>query len=245
MRGTVVIDALPERATRYQNTHAVVAVDAFRATTTIVTALADGRRVFPVASVEEAAEVAAGLTNPLLAGEVAGDTPASFEINNSPYRLASRSDQRPLVLLSSAGTKLLANARGSRAVYVACFRNLSATAEYVAQRHEHVAVIGAGTRGEPRAEDQLACAWIALRLTQLGFEPENPTTRQEIDRWASADIALISDGPSAEYLRSTGQEDDIGYVLSHIDDLDLVVVMEGQEATTVAARTAARGGWNS
>jgi 2-phosphosulfolactate phosphatase len=241
MMRTVVIDALPERAARYRDSHAVVAVDAFRATTTIVTALADGRRVFPVASVEEAAEVAAGLTDPLLAGELAGDRPTTFEINNSPSGLASRSDRRPLVLLSSAGTKLLANARGSRAVYVACFRNLSATADYVARRHERVAVIGAGTRGESRAEDQLACAWIALRLTQLGFEPENPATRQEIDRWAAADIALINDGPSAEYLRMSGQQDDIGYVLSHVDDLDLVVVMTGQEATPVANGEAARG----
>ena len=233
MTGSVVIDALPERAACYRNTHAVVAVDAFRATTTIVTALANGRRVFPVATVAEAAEVAAGLPDPLLAGELAGERPANFEINNSPYRLSGRSDRRPLVLLSSAGTQLLANARGSVAVYVACFRNLGATADYVASRHRRVAVIGAGTRGEPRAEDQMACAWIALRLTQQGFQPEDSMTRQEIDRWAAADITFINDGPSADYLRSSGQEDDIAYVLSHVDDLDLVVAMDGQEARLV------------
>ena len=235
----VVIDALPERAAHYRESHAVVAVDAFRATTTIVTALAAGRRVYPVASLEEAAEVAAGLTSPLLAGEVAGDQPMDFEINNSPDGLSRRSDQRPLVLLSSAGTRLLATARGSVGVYVACFRNLSATANYVAGRHQRVAVIGAGTRGEPRLEDQMACAWIALRLTRLGFQPEDASTRAEIDRWAEADISLIAESPSAEYLRSSGQEADIGYVLSHVDDLDLVVEMDGQEATRVADRAPA------
>jgi 2-phosphosulfolactate phosphatase len=243
--GRVVIDALPERAAQYRDTHAVVAVDAFRATTTIVTALADGRRVFSVATVAEAAEVAAGLTDPLLAGELAGERPANFEINNSPYRLSSRSDRRPLVLLSSAGTQLLANARGSVATYVACFRNLSATADYVASRHQRVAVIGAGTRGEPRVEDQLACAWIALHLVRHGFEPEDAMTRREIDRWAAADVSVISDGPSAEYLRSSGQEDDIGYVLSHIDDLGLVVAMDGQEATAVIDHMPARGAGRS
>jgi len=231
--GRVVIDALPEHAVQYRGTHAIVAVDAFRATTTIVTAVADGRRVFPVVSVEEASKVAAGLSDPLLAGELAGERPPNFEVNNSPYRLSGRSDRRPLVLLSSAGTQLLACARGSIATYVACFRNLTATADYVASRHERVAVIGAGTRGELRLEDQLACAWIALRLTEQGFQPADAMTRHEIDRWAAADISLINDGPSAEYLRSSGQEDDIGYVLSHVDDLNLVVVMDGQEAMLV------------
>jgi len=229
----VVIDALPESVAHYRDSHAIVAVDAFRATTTIVTALAAGRRVYPVGSLEEAAAVAATLRSPLLAGEVAGDRPADFEINNSPYRLSSTTDQRPLVLLSSAGTRLLVNACGAVATYIACFRNLSSTAGYVAGRHDQVAVIGAGARGEPRPEDQLACAWIALRLIRLGFRPENRHTQQEMDRWGEADISIIAQSPSAEYLRSSGQEADIGYVLSHVDDLDLVVAMDGGEATPV------------
>jgi 2-phosphosulfolactate phosphatase len=237
--GGVVIDALPERVARYRESHAVIGIDAFRATTSIVTALAAGRRVYPVASLEEAAEVAAGLMSPLLAGEVAGDRPADFEINNSPNGLSRRTDRRPLVLLSSAGTRLLANARGAVSTYVACFRNLSATADYVARRHQRIAVIGAGTRGEPRLEDQMACAWIALRLTKLGFQPEDARTREEIERWGDADISLIAESPSADYLRSSGQEDDIGYVISHVDDLDLVVAMDGKEATLVADPSAA------
>ena len=58
MRGSFAITALPEQAPRFGATHAVVAVDVFRATTTIVTALAQGRRVFPVCSEAQALEVA-------------------------------------------------------------------------------------------------------------------------------------------------------------------------------------------
>jgi 2-phosphosulfolactate phosphatase len=238
MSGTVAIDALPESTTRYRDSHAIVAVDAFRATTTIVTALAAGHRVYPVGSPEEAARVAAGLESPLLAGEVAGDRPPEFEMNNSPCLLDRRADHRPLVLLSSAGTRLLANARGAVATYIACFRNVSSTARFVAGRHERVAIIGAGTRGEPRLEDQIACAWIARRLTGFGYRPENLRTSEEIDRWGEADIAMISQSPSAAYLRSSGQEADIAYVLTHVDDLELVVAMDGAEATLVREVTA-------
>ena len=238
MTHSVVIDALPEQALQYRESHVLVCVDAFRATTTIVTALAAGRRVYPVASLEEALDLASTLVAPLLAGEIAGDQPAGFEINNSPYWIAQRVDQRPLVLLSSAGTQLLANARGAEATYVACFRNLSATAAYIAPRHERIAVIGAGARGEPRPEDQLACAWIAERLIRLGFEPEDEATEGEINKWAEADISLIAQSPSASYLRTTGQELDIDYVVAHVDDLDVVVTFDGREATPASAQVA-------
>ena len=90
-----VIDALPENVARYRDSHAIIVVDAFRATTTIVTAVAAGRRVYPVSSEEEAALVAATLESPLLAGELGGDQPLGFEMNNSPVRIAGLSDRRP------------------------------------------------------------------------------------------------------------------------------------------------------
>ncbi len=226
-----VIDALPENVARYRDSHAIIVVDAFRATTTIVTAVAAGRRVYPVSSEEEAALVAATLESPLLAGELGGDQPLGFEMNNSPVRIAGLSDRRPLVLLSSAGTRSLANARDAAAAYAACFRNLSATAAYVAAHHDRVAIIGAGARGEPRLEDQMACAWIALRLARIGFRAENERTRLEVDRWAEAEIGAIAQSASAEYLRRTGQEPDIDYVIGHVDDLDLVVIFDGREAS--------------
>lgn len=231
MTSTVVLDALPEQAARYRHTHAIVAVDVFRATTTIVTALAAGRRVYPVASLEEAQRIAKTLHNPLLAGEQTGTRPNGFELNNSPAAIASRNDTRPLVLLSSAGTRLLANAHGAVATYVACFRNLSATAAHVRSRCERVAIIGAGTRGEPRIEDQMAASWMAERLLAAGFEPENDETAAEIAHWRRADIHLIGESPSALYLRTSGQEEDIAFVLARVDDLDAVAVVRGLEVT--------------
>ena len=58
---TVKIDAFPESAFRYLGYDAIVCVDVIRATTTAVTAVAQDRRVFPVASVEDAFTVAGRL----------------------------------------------------------------------------------------------------------------------------------------------------------------------------------------
>src|SRR5436190_18292742 len=161
MDRVVVIDCFPDAVARYTDRHAVVAVDVIRARTTVVTAVASGRRCHPVGTVEEAADVAGSLQRPLLAGELGGIVPDGFDLDNSPAQLAGRNDwQRPLVLLSSTGTRVIRAARDAKHSYVASLRNWSATAMHLLA-HPAVALIGAGTGDEFREEDQLCCAWIA------------------------------------------------------------------------------------
>jgi 2-phosphosulfolactate phosphatase len=226
---TVVIDTLPESAARYRSTHVIVAVDVFRATTSILTALAAGHRVFPVASVVEALRIAGVLDDPVLAGEQGGLKPGGFDLNNSPAAIDRLADRRPVVLLTSAGTQLLAAAAGAEAVYVACLRNWSATAEHLASHHRRVALIGAGTRGESRPEDQLVCAWIGAQLLAEGFTAENQETIDEMARWARADLAIITRSPSATYLRETRQEEDLYFVMTHLDDVAAIATYDGRE----------------
>src|SRR5438552_9334158 len=127
MRKTVVIDCFPESLVSYRKGYAIVAVDVIRATTTAVTTVALGRRCFPVPSLDAAVPLAARLTNPLLVGELGGSMPYGFDLNNSPAALESRTDtHRPMILLSSAGTRLVCAGEESQAMYAACLRNYRA-----------------------------------------------------------------------------------------------------------------------
>src|SRR5438128_5772348 len=171
MRKTVVIDCFPESVEAYRNGYAIVAVDVIRATTTSVTGVALGRRCFPSPTLEAAVPLAAKLTNPLLVGELGGSMPYGFDMNNSPADLAIRTDiHRPLLLLSTSGTKVICGAAESQSMYIACLRNYSATAVYLAAHHPTVALIGAGSRGDFREEDQLCCAWIAEKLLGADYK---------------------------------------------------------------------------
>jgi 2-phosphosulfolactate phosphatase len=230
MTGTFVIEALPEQALRYRDDHAIVAIDVFRATTTIVTALSLGWRVYPANDELEARELAAQLPEALLAGELAGSRPPGFAFNNSPAAIAAIDDRRALILLSSAGTRLLGCTRGSPAVYIACFRNLSALSAHLSQTRTPLALIGAGARGRSRPEDSMACARLGRALMMAGFTPENARTADEMQRWADVEIEAVRIGPSADFLRATGQEADIDFVIEHVDDLDIVVTYDGREA---------------
>ena len=68
-----------------------------------MTAVALGRRCFPVPSLDAAVPLAAKLTNPLLVGELGGNMPYGFDLNNSPADLEARTDiHRPM----NAGARL-------------------------------------------------------------------------------------------------------------------------------------------
>jgi 2-phosphosulfolactate phosphatase len=219
---TVIIDSFPCNNARYFRDYAIVAVDVIRASTTAITAAALGRRCFPVASMEEALEKRREFPDCLLAGEIAGFMPEGFDLNNSPSHLALRSDHhRPLVLLSSSGTKLMVQSGAFADTYVACLRNYKAVALHIAGRYKRIALLGAATRGEFREEDQLCCAWMALELAQLGHTAENPFTLALMEKWGNASVRACACGNSAAYLRRSGQLDDLNFILSHVNDVPL------------------------
>jgi 2-phosphosulfolactate phosphatase len=239
MTNCIVIDCFPDSVTKYLDTHALVVIDVIRATTTAVTGVSLGRRIFPVKSTDEAFVLAKSLENPLLAGELGGNVPYGFDLTNSPVQVSALTAipsgkytdvSRPIILLSSSGTQLIKNAAtGGGAVYIACFRNISAVADHLAGRHQRIAIIGAGTRGQFRREDQMCCAWVAEKLIKRGYIPETKKTEEIISRWSKANPEDVRGGRSEDYLRRTGQIHDLEFILSHFDDLDVVPILKNEE----------------
>ena len=231
MRKTVVIDCFPESAARYRNGYAVVVVDVVRATSTAVSAVATGRRCFVAATIDAARELTTKLGNAFLVGEQKGIMPPGFELNNSPVELLART--APLTVQSyccpPSGTRLCCEASFCDIAFLACFRNYVSVAVHLAENFPNVAVIGAGSRGEFRAEDQMCCAWIAETLVQLGYMPVNDETREIIQRWSGLPIDAWTGSKSVAYLRESGQLADLNFILDHTDDLTSVFTMRGNE----------------
>jgi 2-phosphosulfolactate phosphatase len=227
----------PPSPRRFGIDDAAVVVDVIRSMTTAVSAAALGARCLPVASPREALALARVLEQPLLAGEVGGKRPPGFDLSNSPAKLVRRADlhERPVVLLSSSGTPLLMEVRRAGAVYPACLRNRRALAEHLARRHRRVTVLGAATRGQFREEDQLLCAFIAGALVDAGFAIEDEATAVLIARWSSAPVEALLVSKSVEYLRRSGQLDDLDFILTHVDDLDEVFRLHAGEILPAAA----------
>ena len=229
-RRTVTIDWGPERASGFGREWVIVGIDVIRATTTICTAVAGNRRCLVAESLEHALRLATAEDDPLLAGEVAGVQLPGLELQNSPAVLAARTDvHRPLILVSSTGTRLLHNAaQAVDRVYAASMRNVSAQVDHLADCDGPVAVIGAGTRGTFREEDQAGCAAVAAGLLARGWQAD-AATRHLVARWRDAPVSAWASGASAAYLRSSGQERDLEFVTTHLDDIPAVFEMKGEE----------------
>ena len=119
----------------------------------------------------------------------------------------------------------------------ACLRNVTAQAEAL-RDHRRVLILGAGTRGQFREEDQLCAAWIAERLIVSGHSPADARTAALVERWSGAQPEVLRDSASAAYLIASGQVADLDFVLEHVDDLRCAFRLQGGEV--VAAPEAAR-----
>lgn len=213
----------------------IVAIDVIRASTTAITAAATGKAIYPAGSIEAAVRLAADLDRPILAGELGGVQPYGFDLQNSPTQIeALEESSRPIILLSTSGTRLMAEASAVAPTYVACLRNVRALGRHLAGLQRDVRVLGADSRGEFREEDQLCAARIARALTRSGYELADATTQRVLERFGDAPDESFLEGRSAEYLRDTGQDADLAFVLEHIDDLDGVFVLEQGEVRALA-----------
>jgi len=245
-RRTVLIDAFPDSAFRHREQAAVACIDVMLATTTLVTAAAQGRRTLVASSPEELEALRAGLDGAILAGQLEGVAPGAFASPDGPCALLRQEgSERPLVLVSRPGTELVVNAAGAGPVLLACFRNLSATASALAV-HPRVALLAAGCREEFSCEDQMAAAWIAGRLVERGFEPEDRHTADMVRRWSGISPSLAGWGNSAAELRRGGRGDEVEFVLSHVDDMGRPCRCEGSEVRLGdVAEPATQGGGTS
>jgi 2-phosphosulfolactate phosphatase len=229
MSRTVAIRCYFDGLHSIPESNAVVAIDVIRATTTAVTAVAMGRRCYPVATVEAAKELAKSVPDALLVGELGGAMAAGFDMTNSPAELATRTDRQPIVLLSSSGTQLIHRIRGREHVFVACFRNQKATVRALAHKGRSVNVIGAGTRGQFREEDQMCAAWIASGLIAQGYSVYDPATAEFIGRWKHAQKNDFLGSESVSYLRRSNQVRDLDFILAHFDDIDSSFMVVGDQ----------------
>ncbi len=234
-RKSFAIDCFIDSGRRALAGYAAVAVDVIRATTVAVTIVELGRKCFYAPSVSAAVALASKIGNPLLVGEVGGNMPYGFDLNNSPVEIERLTEVvRPAIIVSTSGTPLMNALRKCRAAYVACLRNYRAMVERLIGRHDRILLVGARTRGEFREEDQLCCAWMGAGLLKAGYAPEDEKTARIVAEWKGASVEVCAQGKSAEFLRASGQVADLEYILQHVDDVKGVFAISDTEIVKIA-----------
>jgi len=149
----------------------VIVIDVFRASTTIVHALANGaRKMILVRSSEIARSLVASSPQPLLtAGEFKAVKPEGFDFGNSPAEFSFESVHgRDIVFTTTIGTVALSKVVGASAVMVGCFANISAIVRAARTTGLAIQIVCAGTRNRPSLEDTLAAGAMAEMFLRTG-----------------------------------------------------------------------------
>jgi 2-phosphosulfolactate phosphatase len=168
----------------------VVVIDVLRATTTIITALANGAKaVIPAATSEEAVRLASNLEKDgvLLAGERKSLKIEGFALGNSPREMtAAAVGGKTIVLATTNGTPALVAAQGGDPVLVgapANFKALAARARDVLAARGDLVIVCAGRDKQFAIED----AYTAGRLIKA---LKKGARRLELNDAAAGALAL-------------------------------------------------------
>jgi len=159
-----------------------VVFDVLRATSSFVTALANGAQaIIPVEEISEALEIRRLRPEVLLAGERDGmritaalTGGVEFDLGNSPREFTpERVRGRTIVSTTTNGTRALRACAGARHVFVGSFLNLSATTHAaLACEPEILLLVCAGTGQAAALEDALAAGAFCGQVLTLAHPAE-------------------------------------------------------------------------
>lgn len=218
-----------------------IVMDVLLATTTMVEMIERGASgVYPVASVEEAHQLAERLGHPLVlrGGEEDGERIASFDRGPMPKEYANVNGY-DVVFLSTNGTRAISKSSEARELYVASLRNADATAEYIASHCTgDVYIICAGTRGHFALEDALCARRLVGRLVH------NERALNDAARWlhnfssfsAAQTVALLEQSSVGRWLVQVGEADVLPFVGGICESDAVVRVVNGKLERVIEER---------
>ena len=198
----------------------VVIIDVLRASSTIVTALANGCRGFiPILSPDKAKKKAQEFQNErvLLGGEREGIKIEGFDLGNSPREYKRELAKGKTIIFSTTnGVKTLEMVKGAHRIIIGSFLNLQAVCDYCTNYKGDISIICAGRKGKFSLEDT-ACAGMMINSLKDVF----PGDHQEIDANLTAQLLYVKFGNNileilrksqhGRYLESIGLGEDLKF----------------------------------
>ncbi|MBI3191429.1 MAG: 2-phosphosulfolactate phosphatase, partial [Pedosphaera parvula] len=216
-----------------------VVFDILRATTTMVTALANGAEaIIPVSEISEAVAIRAKRPEVLLAGEREGvriraaqTGGPDFDLGNSPREFTTgRVAGRTIVMTTTNGTRALRACAGAKTILIGAFLNLATIANWIKHnRPENLLLVCAGTGEQAAYEDALAAGalcdlvWETYAAEQMA---DSALIAREIYRPAQSDLlgAIQGSRNGRRLLAIPELRDDVP-LCARRDTCDLLAVM--------------------
>ena len=191
----------------------VIVTDVIRATSSMVTAFANGvEKIIPVASIEKCKKLKqAGYW---IAGEREGKKIAGFDIDNSPFSYKNNQFQGKAIAMNTTnGTKAIVQAATAKEVIIGAFLNLNAIVQYSLQQPNDVVILCAGHQDNVNIEDTLfAGALIDKMKNQVCLADDAAWIAHGLYQAVQDNLlAYVKNSPLYQF--KTSQEGDVAFCL--------------------------------
>lgn len=212
-----------------------VVVDILRATSSIVTALAQGvTHLVPYSELDECrAQAVAGY---LTAAERDGRQAEGVDLGNSPFGYLDGVVPvrgRAVAITTTNGTRALHLSAAADKVVVGAFLNLGAVANHLRQLQKDVVVVCAGWKGKFCLEDTLFGGALAARLQADFNTTDSDATLAALNLWHTAEPDLagyLLQSAHVRRLNSLEAHKDMEFCIRQ-DEYNLVPVFDGSRIT--------------
>ncbi|WP_130275823.1 2-phosphosulfolactate phosphatase [Cecembia calidifontis] len=209
----------------------VLIVDIFRATTSMISALANGViSIRPFRSLEECE--AMKHEGFIIAGERDGKKVESFDLGNSPLSYLNHTfSNRKIAMTTTNGTLAIDAVKAiANKVLIGAFINLNATIEYLKNQEEDLVILCAGWKGKFNLEDSLYAGAIAYFLSKdYTTDCDGTLAMKSLYQFNQNNIkAFLANASHTKRLQNQNIEADIDFCLSY-DIFDVIGLVKDGE----------------
>lgn len=210
--------------TAHINDATCIILDIFRATSTIVTAMANGcHQIIPVSSAVRAHELAAMRPELILAGERQSIKIAGFTLGNSPLEFTvDRVAGKTIVMTTTNGTAAIVSAATARSTLIGSWLNAAAVCRLAQQLGNDIIIICAGTDQRYSLEDSLCAGYMVQLLATAATLSDAAHAALLMYQAAHTNLELIAgSSTNGRRLQELERQADISHCLT-IDSLQCV-----------------------
>lgn len=205
----------------------VVVTDILRATSCMVTALANGvGSITPVATVEQCQILQA--KGYLAAGERNGVQVEGFDLGNSPLSYIDNDySGRKLAMTTTNGTLAITKSNGANSILIGAFLNLSRLVDQLSTQTDDLLIVCSGWKGKVSFEDTLFAGALVSRLFPIyDTECDAAALARELFEANQNDIlAAIQKSSHYQRLKKLNIDRDFEFCAT-IDKYDVVPVLK-------------------
>ncbi len=205
----------------------VVVTDILRATSCMVTALANGvESITPVASVEECQVLQH--KGYIAAGERNGVQIDGFDLGNSPLSYLNEAySGKKVAMTTTNGTLAISRSSGANTILIGAFLNLSSLIDHLSIQTDDLLIVCAGWKGKASFEDTLFAGALVSKLFPIyDTDSDAAVMAREVYEMNQGNLlGAIQKSSHYKRLKDLNIDDDFEFCAT-IDKFEIVPVLE-------------------